>query len=104
MPVCSIVVPAFNSASTLGLVFDSKTLGGQLDLHRYLSSVGWKHDYGTLKPIIRKEFITATGLSYNLEARFPQDFYFLLDFFLSGALRMFQMRRSTGTRCRLVHY
>lgn len=68
----------------VGLVFDSKTLGGQLDLHRYLSSVGWKHDYGTLKPIIRKEFITATGLSYNLEARFSQDFYFLLDFFLSG--------------------
>jgi len=39
---------------------------------------------GMLKPVLRMEFIRRTSLSYEQQARNGQDFFYLLQFFLSG--------------------
>jgi succinoglycan biosynthesis protein ExoO len=39
---------------------------------------------GMLKPVLRMDFIRRTGLSYEERARHGQDFFYLLQFFLSG--------------------
>jgi succinoglycan biosynthesis protein ExoO len=39
---------------------------------------------GMLKPVLRMEFIRQTGLAYEERARHGQDFFYLLQFFLSG--------------------
>jgi succinoglycan biosynthesis protein ExoO len=39
---------------------------------------------GMLKPVLRSEFVRRTGLSYEQRARNGQDFFYLLQFFLSG--------------------
>jgi succinoglycan biosynthesis protein ExoO len=39
-------------------------------------------NFGMLKPVVRAEFIRDTGLSYEEEARFGEDFLYLLAFFL----------------------
>jgi succinoglycan biosynthesis protein ExoO len=39
---------------------------------------------GMLKPVLRTEFIRRTSLSYEQRARNGQDFFYLLQFFLSG--------------------
>jgi len=39
---------------------------------------------GMLKPVLRSEFVRRTSLSYEQHARNGQDFFYLLQFFLSG--------------------
>jgi succinoglycan biosynthesis protein ExoO len=39
---------------------------------------------GMLKPVLRMDFIRRTGLAYEERARHGQDFFYLLQFFLSG--------------------
>nr|WP_294502100.1 glycosyltransferase family 2 protein [uncultured Rhodopila sp.] len=41
-------------------------------------------DLGILKPVIRTDFIRRTGLRYNELAGLAEDFYYLMEFFISG--------------------
>ena len=41
-------------------------------------------DYGLLKPVIRRAFLTAHNLAYHEHTRLAEDFYYLLEFFVAG--------------------
>jgi len=41
-------------------------------------------NFGMLKPVIRMDFIRASGLTYEVKARHGQDFFYLLQFFMRG--------------------
>lgn len=68
-----------------GLVFDIGCDCLELGVHQYVDSIARKIDFGTLKPIIRRLFLESAGVTYNEQARFAQDFYFLLELLLTGA-------------------
>lgn len=42
-------------------------------------------DLGMLKPVVRAEFLRATGIGYRVDARFSEDFLFLAELFAAGA-------------------
>lgn len=41
-------------------------------------------DYGLLKPVIRRAFLTSHDLAYHEHTRLAEDFYYLLEFFVAG--------------------
>ncbi len=41
-------------------------------------------DYGLLKPVVRRDFLLAHGLTYYEHTRLAEDFYYLLNFFVAG--------------------
>jgi succinoglycan biosynthesis protein ExoO len=57
------------------LTFDDYLLG---------SNVYDIFDFGMLKPLVRMDFVRATQLSYDERARFGEDFFYLLQFFVHG--------------------
>lgn len=48
------------------------------------ASVYAEFDFGILKPIVRRSFIEASGISYYEQTRLAEDFYYLLSFFAAG--------------------
>ncbi len=68
-----------------GTLFEIDEPHLQLDLPCYLRSIEKKVDFGSLKPVIRRYSIQDIGVKYNENARFSQDFYFLLELLLTGA-------------------
>lgn len=70
----TVVGPAWSMGQTIWkLTFDSYLRG---------SDAYDNFNLGMLKPIIRTEFVRATGLSYDERARYSEDFIYLLQFFL----------------------
>ncbi len=53
------------------------------DLTRNSDSFG-EFDFGILKPVIRRDFLIAHGLTYFEETRLAEDFYYLMNFFVAG--------------------
>jgi succinoglycan biosynthesis protein ExoO len=41
-------------------------------------------DFGMLKPVVRTEFVRATGLSYHENAKLSEDFLYMLEFLAKG--------------------
>jgi succinoglycan biosynthesis protein ExoO len=41
-------------------------------------------DFGMLKPVVRSDFIRATGLAYHENARLSEDFLYMLEFLAAG--------------------
>jgi succinoglycan biosynthesis protein ExoO len=41
-------------------------------------------DFGILKPVIRRDFAQAHGLTYYEQTRLAEDFYYLLNYFVAG--------------------
>jgi glycosyltransferase involved in cell wall biosynthesis len=41
-------------------------------------------DFGMLKPIVRTDYIRATGLTYHENAKFSEDFLYMLEFLAAG--------------------
>lgn len=66
--------------------FDRSGDGRTVGLADFITHSGIRgsFDFGILKPIVRADFIARTGLAYHREARFAEDFYYLLDFFAAG--------------------
>ena len=60
-------------------------------------------DFGMLKPIVRSDFIRATGLAYHENARLSEDFLYMLEFLAAGgrawltARPMYYWRQAFGT-------
>ena len=46
---------------------------------------GKSMDWGLLKPVFRREFLTKTGLRYRTDMRHGEDFYFIISLFLNDA-------------------
>ncbi|MCJ2108526.1 glycosyltransferase [Methylobacterium sp. E-041] len=72
--------------SAFSIAFQAQGIGRHLssaDFAKYSSSSS-KFDFGILKPIVKKDFISSTVLKYNEGARFAEDFYYLFDFFAAG--------------------
>ena len=68
-----------------GRLFDLSGERLTLDLPAYLGSIDRKVDFGTLKPIVRRDFLERTGVAYDETQRFSQDFSFMLELLLEGA-------------------
>ena len=66
--------------------FNSKTPARVLTMPDFVeaASVYAEFDFGILKPIVRRAFIEASGISYYEHTRLAEDFYYLLSFFAAG--------------------
>jgi succinoglycan biosynthesis protein ExoO len=70
----------------IGAAWPSGDADWELTLDGYLagSDVYDSFNFGMLKPLVRTEFVHATGLSYDEKSRHGEDFLYLLEFFLKG--------------------
>ena len=70
----------------VGTAWPSGDAEWELTLDGYLagSDAYDSFNFGMLKPLVRTEFIRATGLSYDEKSRHGEDFLYLLQFFLKG--------------------
>lgn len=61
---------------------------GERELDREIFAAGSDpyadFNYGMLKPVIRADFIRATGLTYRENVRLSEDFLYLVEFFAAG--------------------
>ena len=56
---------------------------GRAELTAYADSFG-DFDYGILKPVIRRAFVLANGLTYYEASRLAEDFTYLMTYFVAG--------------------
>ena len=70
----------------VGTAWPSGDADWELTLDGYLagSDAYDSFNFGMLKPLVRTEFVRATGLSYDEKSRHGEDFLYLLEFFLKG--------------------
>ena len=75
-----------SAARVVGTAWPEAQSVWPLDLDDYLwgSSAFESFNLGMLKPVIRLDFMRRTSLGYEVQARHGQDFFHLLQFYLSG--------------------
>lgn len=75
-----------SAARVVGTAWPEAQSAWPLDLDDYLrgSSAFQSFSLGMLKPVIRLDFMRRVGLGYEVKARHGQDFFHLLQFYMSG--------------------
>ena len=74
------------AARVVGTAWPERAAAWPLDFDDFLRGSNAYHSFnlGMLKPVIRASFMRRVGLGYEIEARHGQDFFHLLQFYLSG--------------------
>jgi succinoglycan biosynthesis protein ExoO len=75
-----------SAARVVGTAWPERSGAWPLDFDDFLRGSNAYHSFnlGMLKPLIRLDFMHRVGLNYEVEARHGQDFFHLLQFYLSG--------------------
>jgi succinoglycan biosynthesis protein ExoO len=79
-----------SAARVVGTAWPERVAAWPLDFDDFLRGSNAYHSFnlGMLKPVIRLDFMRRVGLGYEIEARHGQDFFHLLQFYLSGGRGM----------------
>jgi glycosyltransferase involved in cell wall biosynthesis len=66
--------------------FDAPGEGREIGMADFIahSDPGGTFDFGILKTMVRAAFLARTGLAYHPDAKFAEDFYYMMEFFAAG--------------------